>query len=133
MLGAATCGAWWRRVVGFYLGGGQSCRFELDRAVGRDHLGDGELERLYAFASDGRDGVERKLAALRHGGEFFEFGGIGNVRFSGNEDGRLGSQGWVEGCEFGGDDLVISNGVRPFAGVGDVYKVDDDAGAFDVA
>src|ERR1700722_9184901 len=87
LLGAATGRARRRRVVGLYLCGARCSRFEVDGAVGRYHLGDGELERLDAFASDGGDGVERKLAALGHGGEFFEFFWNNKVQSRGDEGG----------------------------------------------
>ena len=105
--------------------------------MGGDHLGDGVLEGFDAFAGDGGDFVEGKLAALGHGGELFQFVGIGYVDFGGDEDGGLGGEGGVEALELFGDDLVVGDGVGAGgsfggAGVGDVDEVDDDAGALDV-
>ena len=51
--------------------GGCGFGFEVDGAVGRDHLADGVLEGFDAFSGDGADFVEGKLAAFGHGGEFF--------------------------------------------------------------
>ncbi len=103
-----------------------------------DEFGDGELEGFDALASDGGDGVKGKLAAFGHGGELFELVGVGYVGLGGYEDGRFGGESGVEGFELFGDDFEVLNGVRAGGafggtGVGDVYEVDDDAGALDVA
>ncbi len=130
----------WRRgwIGGFSLGGHRRRRREFDGAVGRDHLGDGVFEGFDAFAGDGGDVVEGELAALGHGGEFFELVGIGYVDLGGDEDGRLGGEGGVEAFELFGDDFeVVRRGrggrcLRAALAVGDVDEVDDDAGALDV-
>src|SRR3981081_2284504 len=65
-LSAAACGAGWRRIVGFELrgcGGLRGLWFDVDGAVGCDHLGDGILETFDAFAGDGGDLVEGEFAA----------------------------------------------------------------------
>jgi glyoxylase-like metal-dependent hydrolase (beta-lactamase superfamily II) len=96
-------------------------------------VADGVLELLDAEAGDGGDGVEGKLAALRHCGEFLELGGIGDVDLGGDDDGGLGGEAVVEGLELLHDDAEIFDGVGTAAGVGDVDEVDEDAGALDVA
>src|ERR1700722_15099966 len=96
------------------------------------HLGDGKFEWFYSFSSDGGDGVEGELATLGHGRELFEFVGIGDVGFGGDEDGGLGREARVEAVQLGGDDLEVFDGIGPVRGVGDVDQMDDDAGALDV-
>ena len=44
-----------------------------------DHLRDGVLQRLDALARDGRDGIDRHLAALRVGRQLLQLVGVGNI------------------------------------------------------
>ena len=134
----------WGWVVGLALGwledGGLGVGLggEVDGAVGFDGFGHGVLQLFDAFAGDGGDEVEGQLFALGEGGELFELVGVGDVGFGGDEDGGLGGEGGVEGFEFGGDDVVVVDGVGAggaaggVGGVGDVDEVDEDAGALDV-
>ncbi len=121
--------------------------------MGLDGFGDGVFELVDAFSGDGGDFEEGEFAAFGVGAEFFEFVGVADVGFGGDDNGGFGGEGGVEGAEFFGDGFEVGDGVsapirRQIGGpgvravgavvereaeVGDVDEVDDDAGALDVA
>ena len=114
------------------LDGSSGFGFGVRRTVGCDELGDGVLERFDTFSRDGGNRIERELAALGHGCEFFELVGVGYVGFGGDEDGGLCGESRIEVLELVRDDLVVVDGIGAVGSVGDIDEVDDDAGALDV-
>ncbi len=94
---------------------------------------DGVFELFDAEAGDGGNDVEGELAALRHRFQFFELGGVGDVGFGGDDDHRFLGEAVTEAFQFFEDDAEIFDGIGAAAGVRHIDKMDEEAGALDVA
>ena len=105
-------------VAGAELDVGEGFEVDGDGAVEGDHVGESEFQLVDAFAGDSGDQIKGQFAALGHRGELLELVGIGDVGFSGDEDGGLGGEGGVEGLELFGDDFEVVDRVVAAGAVG---------------
>jgi len=89
----------------------------VNGAVRFDGVGECVFRFLNAFTRNGADDEEWKLFLFCKCGELFQLVRIGDVSFCSDENCGLGGESRVEGFEFGGDDVVVVDGVGAAGGI----------------